>query len=1519
MIYIENKKYSNIFKKLVFILILFTFGINVAKAATISFESHGGPDVDSYEISTDKLGELPSPTMDGYLFDGWYKEATYLNKVSSKTEVTGDMTLHARWVYNPFPFVYPYHAEDFICTGSTYVNTGVSLYTGPNGDEEGTWDKDYEIGFTIEAYDPNEQPETQSVFMNTKYENQALSWPGLVVRKSGDKIEITQTIDSGKVQRYINDLIFPMNVKIKRKNKVVYYQVNGGRLYTVQDMSVFTRYFDTPVYFCAGDNGSGGVQRYLKGTISNYYVRMGTYEDLETHTVTYPDGTIKVHGHNEVVELGSNDGPADVENITLTFKYNNGSSDTTSTKIKTTTHHGFNVGDVHYDSDATLVVDEDKVIELDDDIEVTGSFEFPTDPEKEHYIFDGWFDENDTEYTEYDGETDLTLNARYTGEDVTIHTPNGDETVHYGDTYNLGANTIPKSNDNLSSVTFKLHNGKSDITKYVEKTYTNNGWTISAAHYNDNENITIEGEITIEPGYIDSIVPVEFPSDPTKKGYDFGGWYTEETGGEKIESYDETVDIILHAQYVEHIPIITTPYGTYNPDENGNFTLETNDVFKTPIYSTYVTFYKQNGQRDSGDQLTKSYTPNGWLIDGVHYDDEEVISVTKDIEVIPDYIEDDHYPVFPRVTKEGYEFGGWFDAINGGDEYTEVTDYNGPARLYLYARWIKIPTDTNYKLPINDIPKENTHRATITFKYENGGADVTREVETRYTPNGWLVDGVHYDSNAYIYKDENTVIEPDYIAVRVNALFPAKPSRYQYKFAGWYTEPNGQGERVTVLNKDEDLVLYAKWSNNYALLKGRSAINLGATGTDNTLRPGTEEEYNYAVENNLTIRNNEKSESPNPVYMWQNGTDVIYYSPADEIFMDSDASQLFQNKSSIYTRIDLSGLNSIDVTTTFNMFAYCYADEIDLTNFDTSSVTNMKTMFRNDSVAELDLSSFDTSKVTDMSGMFFQTNYLTKLDLSSFDTRNVTTFVGMFNSAFYYQTRDYVLDLNHFDTSKATNMNSMFYECHAKDIKVKTWDTSRATDMNSMFCNIYVTELDVSSFDTSNVTNMEEMFSSGTSLKTIYVSDKFDTSNVTNDTNMFTYDTNLVGQQGTKYNASNVGKDYAVVDVPNLQQPGYFTNIYPDFYVVSILNNSDLVEYGGKYIFPTNNEESDIPDTTLATVTFKYHDNVTEDTTSTVKNTNMPSGWIVDGVHYDNKAELIVTKDIEVIPDFVEVTVGAEFPELTRVGYTFLGWYTEEEGGEKIEEYNSLEDITLHARWEASFPVDMELDSDDITMVVGDTHLIDVTFIPDGTSDSLIYSDYDENVIDLTEGLITAIAKGTTTITVGTENTDITKTISVTIVSDKLESEVYEVRDKTHADDSTSRIIIGAEVGTTIGEFKDNLLNPNEYVKIYDTNGIELQDTDIVMTGQVIKLVYGQNVMDEAIMVVRGDINGDGFVNVMDDIAITNTITDANPINEASDYARFAAADVEEDDFINVIDEVKITSFITNNIDSLNE
>ena len=51
----------------------------------------------TYEISSTAY-LLPEPSRDGYDFEGWYKEATYKNKVTSLAKnTTGDMTLYAKW------------------------------------------------------------------------------------------------------------------------------------------------------------------------------------------------------------------------------------------------------------------------------------------------------------------------------------------------------------------------------------------------------------------------------------------------------------------------------------------------------------------------------------------------------------------------------------------------------------------------------------------------------------------------------------------------------------------------------------------------------------------------------------------------------------------------------------------------------------------------------------------------------------------------------------------------------------------------------------------------------------------------------------------------------------------------------------------------------------------------------------------------------------------------------------------------------------------------------------------------------------------------------------------------------------------------------------------------------------------------------------------------------------------------------------------------------------------------------
>lgn len=42
----------------------------------------------------------------------------------------------------------------------------------------------------------------------------------------------------------------------------------------------------------------------------------------------------------------------------------------------------------------------------------------------------------------------------------------------------------------------------------------------------------------------------------------------------------------------------------------------------------------------------------------------------------------------------------------------------------------------------------------------------------------------------------------------------------------------------------------------------------------------------------------------------------------------------------------------------------------------------------------------------------------------------------------------------------------------------------------------------------------------------------------------------------------------------------------------------------------------------------------------------------------------------------------SEFPTPTRDGYTFLGWYTEPDGGSKVTAYKGSKDITFYAHWE---------------------------------------------------------------------------------------------------------------------------------------------------------------------------------------------------------------------------------------------
>ncbi len=206
-----------------------------------------------------------------------------------------------------------------------------------------------------------------------------------------------------------------------------------------------------------------------------------------------------------------------------------------------------------------------------------------------------------------------------------------------------------------------------------------------------------------------------------------------------------------------------------------------------------------------------------------------------------------------------------------------------------------------------------------------------------------------------------------------------------------------------------------------------------------------------------------------------------------KVKLNNDGSYLFAYLENIES-LDLSGLDTSNATTMFDMFLGCSnLTNLDLSNFDTSNVTDMRSMFSGCSnLTNLDLSNFDTSNVTDMQSMFFSCNSLTSLDLSNFNTSKVTVMTRMFYKCGSLTN----LDLSSFDTSNVTNMSSMFWGCsNLTNLDLSNFNTSKVTVITNMFrgCSKLIS-LDIRNFDFSNVTSYGGMFYS-ISTTTIYVKD----------------------------------------------------------------------------------------------------------------------------------------------------------------------------------------------------------------------------------------------------------------------------------------------------------------------------------------------------------------------------------------------------------------------------------------------
>lgn len=259
-----------------------------------------------------------------------------------------------------------------------------------------------------------------------------------------------------------------------------------------------------------------------------------------------------------------------------------------------------------------------------------------------------------------------------------------------------------------------------------------------------------------------------------------------------------------------------------------------------------------------------------------------------------------------------------------------------------------------------------------------------------------------------------------------------------------------------------------------------------------------------------------------------------------------------------------------------SIMAYLVTDEIDNTKFiayiqaDGKIFANRNSayLFRgfNSLQAIEGLDIFDTSKATDMHSMFNNCYSLTSLDLSNFNTSKVIDMRSMFYNC-HSLTK---LDLSYFDMSNVTNMSNMFQECYGlTTLNLNNFNTPNVVDMSYMFYNCNsLTTLDLGSFNTGKVIDMHGLFHRCSSLTSVNVS-SFDTSSATDIHGMFYNCSSLTALDLNNFNTSNVTNMGSMfqncTSLENLNVSNFDTSKVIDmhnmFYLCSSLSNLNLSNF----------------------------------------------------------------------------------------------------------------------------------------------------------------------------------------------------------------------------------------------------------------------------------------------------------------------------------------------------------------------
>lgn len=261
-------------------------------------------------------------------------------------------------------------------------------------------------------------------------------------------------------------------------------------------------------------------------------------------------------------------------------------------------------------------------------------------------------------------------------------------------------------------------------------------------------------------------------------------------------------------------------------------------------------------------------------------------------------------------------------------------------------------------------------------------------------------------------------------------------------------------------------------------------------------------------------------DSEHEILAWLDNGTLYWYSEAETVYINYDASHMFERFEGI---AEMSGLKDVDTSYTMNMnsmFLACYEwiDFSAIANWNVSNVTDMSEMFAiTKTITNVDaLANWDVSRVKNMYGMFLKCFKLENLNgLANWNVSGVKDIKDMFKVC---ESLKNLSGLANWDVSNVTNMNMMFYSCKTlTDVSaLANWDVSNVTTMEDMFysCKTLTNLNSLANWNVSNVTNMGAMFYGCGSLTDVAALADWDVSNVRNMSKMFYQCTKLTDVSG---------------------------------------------------------------------------------------------------------------------------------------------------------------------------------------------------------------------------------------------------------------------------------------------------------------------------------------------------------------------------------------------------------------------